>query len=600
MYKKITRIVGLVLALTMVLSVGQVSVFAAKATFNAPTAPTKIDENVITMAAHSQGWITPEVLGINNTTARDSEVPEYYENEKATLENAQSTVAMGVFGSDINEAPNPYLYNYFYNCYARENSLEEVALGEFTLSKDVGGGPMNAAADGGYDQDGQTVCASLYLRPDILLGVGPVKEDGATGYADALSQLPENADTDKENDYEPYQVVYTTEHVYSFLQSMYELSDICADITKETGKTTRYGDPAVITGDMEKFVKGIQSYVIGKIAEDKAEKKTVAVVDASITQTWRDSAVIGENEYVLNTKDMSTQPTTDYSRVAEFVADTSINLVDALKLEAKEGGVVSEKKTSTYYVATADQIAENADVVLFCNVLSSVPENAGDSFSEATFLTDLVENASADNKEAARNIEVLDAAFACVGTLGANSVENLLGMAYYTAYLYPQYVNQFEVIAYWMQNFYHVSDMSTLKSLISTICADSSVLTEYEETYTADISDYKEADVEAIVVEGMQYYAANADSFKDTLLYQNGKTGEMTGWEIDWENGIGKGAEHMNADGTMVGGDADKDADKDSGSGSSTTIIIVVVAVIIVSGVAYFVISSKRKGAPKA
>lgn len=593
--KKSTRLLSVVISVALVMSLS-LNVFAAKPTFNAPTSPMTIDENVITMAAHSQGWITPEVLGINNTTARDQEIPEYYANEKATLDNASKTVAVGVFGSDINESPNPFIYNYFYNVYARENGLEELPLGQFMMSKDVTGGPMTAAAAGGYDQDGQVVCASLYLRPDILLGVDPV-EGETTGYSEALAALPENSDEDTANDYEPYQVVYTTEHVYSFLQSMYELSDVCNEITAETGKTTRYGDPLTITSDVEKFVKGTQAYVIGQIAENGDELKTVAVLDASATDYMRSAGVIAEDEYVLNTKDISTQSTTTYSRVAEFVADTSINLVDALGLPQQESTQVAADtgrgaKESVYYKATADQIAENCDVVLFCNVLSSVPENTNEGFSEGSFLTDLVEKASAELKDKAREVEVLGAAFACVGSLGANSVENLLGMSYYTAYLYPQYVNQFDIIAYWMQNFYHISDLSTLKSVISTICADSSVLSDYEETYTADISSYSAEAVEEIVVEGMKYYATHEADFADTLLYQNGRTGEMTGWEIDWTSGLGAGQEPSAEanEGTAASPETEGTA---AAATSGSPVVIIVVAVIIVAAVLVFM---KKKG----
>jgi len=580
------KIVCATLALVMVLGFGSAA-FAAGASFSAPKSPLVIDENVITMAAHSQGWITPEVLGINNTTARDQEVPEYYGNEKATLEFGTKSMALGVFGSDINSAPNPYMYNYFYNLYARENGLEEVPLGQFMLSKDVNGGPMNAAANGGYEQNGQVVPASLYLRPDILLGVGPVK-DKITGYTAALSVLPENADEDKTNDYEPYQVAYTTTHVYSFLESMYELSDICNEITAKTGKVTRYGDPLVITENVEKFVKGIQAYVIGKIKVDGTELKTVAVLDAAATQFLRTNGVIADNEYVLNTKNMSTQATTSFSRVAEFVADTSVNLVDKLGLEEQPAAAVAAAtrqapaKESTYFKATADQIAENCDVVVFCNVLSSIPENNGQGLSEGSFQMDLVEKVSAENKDKARDMEVLGAAFSCVGSLGANSVENLLGMAYYTAYLYPEYVNQFDVIAYWMQNFYHVTDLATLKSVVGAMCESSSVLLAYENTYLPDLANYDPKEIEKIVVAGMQYYNTHKEEFAGTLLYQNGRTGENTGWDIDWKGGIGEGQE--NGEGIVP-----------AKQGGNKTLLIVGVAAVVVIAAAVIVLKNKKK-----
>ena len=134
---------------------------------------------------------------------------------------------------------------------------------------------------------------------------------------------------------------------------------------------------------------------------------------------------------------------------------------------------------------------------------------------------------------------MLTVAFDCVGSIGANSVENLLGMAYYTAYLYPQYLNQFDVAAYWYQHFYHVSDLSALKSVMATNFADSSIPTGYEKQYSPSIPDYNSDEVEAKIVDGMNYYDKNEDSFQGTLIYQNGRTQENTGWDIDWTKGIG-------------------------------------------------------------
>ena len=500
-HKKMGRILSIVLCMAMLLSLFSVQVFADKATFAPPTAAMSVDSKIITAAAHSQGYITPEVLGINNTTSRATELPAgFSKNAEATtgtftLNSAQRMAVLGVFGSDINEAANPYLYNYFYNCYATEKDQELAPFGTYTLSKDIGGGPNGAAISGGYDQNGQTVPASLYLRPDILIGIAPAKmADGKTiAYNDKINELPENNDTDPDNDYEPYQIDYVMVHVYSFLQTLYELSDTIDEIKADTGKTTRYGNPQIISGDVEKYVKGLESYVLKQLKKDGTKPLTVAVVDTSYTKKLRDSGSLQDGQYVVNTKDCSTQATTGYSRVGEFAADTTTNIVDAI------GGLELHKDdeangfANNYYIVTADQIADYADVVLFCDVLSSIPENSGNN-AVTQFRQDLASNVSKGKD--VDGIEMMTVAFDCVGSIGANSVENLLGMAYYTAYLYPQYLNQFDVAAYWYQNFYHISDLTKLKQVMATNFSDSSVQSAYAKQYSPSVPDYSKEAVE--------------------------------------------------------------------------------------------------------
>ena len=554
------RLFAVLLALTMVVSLFAMHGSAAKANFTAPTSATVVNPkngSWITVAAHSQGYITPEVLGLTNTTSRSMELPANEDGSVGmTYENAQKMAVLGVFGSDINEEPNPYLYNYFYNTRAAAEGLTPAPFGTYTLSKDVGGGPPSAAASGGYSKYGITVPASLYLEPDILLGISPVDTTAnTTGYTNALKAYNDAKPGDEI--YDPYQIGYEMSHVYSFLQTLYDLSDVVDEIKKaDSTKLTRYDDPQIISSDVEKYVKGLVAYTQKKLKEDNAKPVTVACVDSGYTKTLKDAGTIKAGEYVVNDKTCSTQSTTAYSRVGEFVADCCTNIVDIVK-PARQSGDSTNSFANEYYVVTADQIAQYADVVLFCDVLSSVPENSGNSTVDS-FKQDLAENTTtAALKQKVSDIEMMSSTFDCVGSIGANSVENLLGMAYYTAYLYPQYLNQFDVAAYWYQNFYHVSDLNKLNSVMANNFATSSVQDAYADKYSANKMNYSEEDVEAKIIEGMRYYENNKDEFAGKLLNQNGKTGEDTGWVIDWDNGIGAGQreEPVQYDGVVKGPD---------------------------------------------
>ena len=116
-HKLFRRLTAIALSAALAASLA-VTASASGMTYVTPTAPTTVDDDLILIAAHAQADVMPEVLGITNTTDRAGEVPADYD-----LAFAQSSALIGTFGTDINEYPNPYLYNWAYNSYASENGL---------------------------------------------------------------------------------------------------------------------------------------------------------------------------------------------------------------------------------------------------------------------------------------------------------------------------------------------------------------------------------------------------------------------------------------------------------------------------------------------
>ena len=544
-HKIVRRLFALVLAIAMVASLAMVRISAATADFDAPTAKMTVPTDLITVSAHSQAFLLPEIIGLTNTTSRNTELPDVFATNAGdsqttmSLNEAKKTAILGVFGSNINENPNPYMYNYFYNAWATENEQTLAPVGEYTMSTGIGNmfSPANAANEGGItDASGMTIPVSIYLQQDIMLGTGP-RSGAKTGYTDVIAAYNQAKGTN----YAPYEIDYSMSHVYSFLENLYAMSDVAHEINQKTGKTWRYSDPEVISGDVEKYVKGLESYVVKKLKEDNKPMQVVAVVDTSYTSRMRKAGTIKNNEWVLNTKDCSTQQTTLYSRVAEFAADTTTNLVDKLglteadlvKTPADRGNFVNN-----FYKITSDQIAANADLVLFTDVTMATTNEAGDRKVDE-FKQDL-SNTLADKSlvDKVEDLEMMTSAFDCVGSIGANSVENLLGMAYFTAYIYPEYLDQFAVAAYWYNNFYHISNINKLKSTMSSNFATSSVRKAAGNRNARNIA-YNKDEIEALAIEGMKYYEANPEEFQNKLINQNGQTGQNTGWLIDWTQGIG-------------------------------------------------------------
>ncbi|MBQ8469787.1 MAG: hypothetical protein IJ547_04235, partial [Clostridia bacterium] len=381
-HRLLRRVFALVLAVAMVASLAMVRISAATADFDAPTAKMTVSKDLITVSAHSQAFLLPEIIGLTNTTSRNTELPDVFATNAAdtdttmSLNEAQKTAILGVFGSNINANPNPYMYNYFYNAWATENEAELAPVGEYTLSTGIGNmfSPANAANEGGItDASGMTIPVSIYLQQDILLGCNPRTEE-KTGYTDVIAAYNQAKGTK----YAPYEIDYSMTRSYSFLENLYKMSDVAHAINEQTGKTWRYTDPAIISGDVEKYVKGLESYVLKQLKKDNKKPQVAAVVDTSYTTKMRQQEKIGPNEWVLNTKDCSTQRTTSVSRVAEFVADTTNNLADVLGGELIKTPGDIQGVENNFYKATSDEIAANADVVLFTDVTMSTTGEASD------------------------------------------------------------------------------------------------------------------------------------------------------------------------------------------------------------------------------
>lgn len=132
--------------------------------------------------------------------------------------------------------------------------------------------------------DGYGTSISLAARPDILIGVSSSNNGSdTTGYNDLISRIRngsigEEYYQDGDEDYSPYLVGYSTTTTYDMITTMNEVAKIMNQITEETGKTGRYGNPEEITQEFADYVGGVSTYVLSQLAAKGQEKKTVAHV----------------------------------------------------------------------------------------------------------------------------------------------------------------------------------------------------------------------------------------------------------------------------------------------------------------------------------
>ena len=476
---------GLSVAMFATMSLG----VSAAITYDVPTSPATVDDSLILCAAHAQADATPEIIGLTNTTDRAGEVPNDY-----SLAKAQSSVLIGTFGTDINSYPNPYLYNWAYNSWATENGG---TLAEKHTLGGISGHPNSVDAE--IIEDLGT-SRSLYYRPDIL--VGTAKMGGNTdSYEDLVAALPENTDNDPTNDYNPYVVNYAMTSCTDFLTTLYDIANDCKEIMEaDSSRKMRYGDPIEIANQLTEYTVGIQSYILKQLESNNAEKKTVAIFDP-LNST--------DNVFFCVDAGTSTQGTTTRSRVGEFLDQTTENVVHKLGKEATSKQINNQEKF--FYALNAEEIVANADIIVTGGV------NNGGNKSEdeiREMLLEYIDPGNAELRNKVQTMPVMSSSFSTVGSIGANSIENLLGMAYWPSFCYSEYINPVYAATYWYYNFYHVTDNSKLATIIDSTMSTASK----PDGVTTDISGYSETAFQNLIDEGMEYYNDNKASINNEIL----------------------------------------------------------------------------------
>lgn len=432
-------------------------------TYQAPTAPMAVDEGIVTASAHRAASPILGLLGVNATSGFGM----INGGAPADFTEAQSSAALGIWGSALNENPDPYYWNYFYNYYANENGL---AIAEDALiNTNAAASPMKA--DSTLVEEYGNVSVSLYTRPDILVGCSTGNGADVDGYNDQLATIRGFAKDspyyqEGDENYSPKLVSYQTTTIKEMIWSVHQLADAIAEVAAETGKTTRYGDVQKIAQDYEEYVYGIIAYVQQQLAAKGLEQKTVAVV----------TAINEDGTYTL--ADSISRSATSLVRAYEYTMTTCDSLVDEL------GGTV----------ATLDQLL-SADAIVTINNNNINQNTLLESFGEKTYDGILVTNTPST-----------------LYGMTMNSVENAMGYAYVIGSIYSDVIDidPVELCAYFYQHFWHISDLDSLGTVVKTNFAN----TILPEGVSAALgADYSEAKIQAKIDSGMAYLAANPAKF---------------------------------------------------------------------------------------
>lgn len=435
-------------------------------TYQAPTSPVAVDDTIVTASAHRAASPILGMLGVNATSGFGM----INGGAPADFAEAQSSAALGIWGSSLNENPDPYYWNYFYNYYANEKgaALSENAL----LNTNAAASPVKA--DTTLVEEYGNVSVSLYTRPEILVGCASGNGTDVDGYNDQLATIhafTKDSPYYQEGDetYSPKLVSYQTTTIKEMIWSVHQLADAITEVMKETGKTTRYGDVQQIAEDYEEYVYGVVAYVQQQLAAKGLDQKTVAVI----------TAINEDGTYTL--ADSISRSATSLVRAYEYTMTTCNSLVDEI------GGTI----------ATLDQLL-TADAIVTINNSNINQNTILESFGDKVYDGILVTNTPST-----------------LYGMTMNSVENAMGYAYVIGSVYSDVIDidPVELCAYFYQHFWHISDLDSLATVVKTNFASTILPEGVSATLTAD---YSEAKIQAQIDSGMAYLAANPAKFAGT------------------------------------------------------------------------------------
>ena len=446
---------SIVLAAIMVLSF---AVSSSAASITVPTNPLSTDDNVIKATAARAGQIAPLILGCNLV---------------ATSALGANTV--NIFGSDINAIPDPYVYNYNYNeNYAAKNGKEKVA-NAMIPEQQADGTPATPEA----------ALNILTHRPDLILNQGAGTGNPAANkvYAEIVTTLPENTDSDPNNDYAPYFYTCSISTLVYQCENLINLSKRINEICEEKGLVARYGDPYEIATDYDKYVWGYYFYIKEMIDNGTIQKKSAVVVSKTSDEgaNWEMPT--------LGTSVDQGKP----NRLVEYVRDN----------------------TTTLNGATAGT-APLADV-LACDVVVAVGQ--GKALRDAA--------AAAGVKEADLPL-IIDTLPTCLYGMTMQTHENALGIPFIQSIIYADELglNPVYAAAYFYQNFFHITDNAALQEAASTLLETATL----PKGITTSLNLYDPKAIEDIIIEGARYATTKG-------LFRHD---DKTAWRPDMTVGIGK------------------------------------------------------------
>jgi len=468
----------------------------ASVCFDAPYSSMPEDTMVLTGATAADNTFVLSMLGVNVTATNDSGV---YNAGGMTDSYGTDSCNLGVFGSDINDNPDPYLYNFYYNLYQTQSGGSDYSVSEYKLWEAApytliwnyntyyASGRAYQTKEISINNVTKTCNPAFFYEPDILLG-------GITdGYADQLALYQRNYNDSYiptiflgygtgQGHYAPLGTrsdgLGLEYNQFDMSKGVVYLGTVIQTLSGKTGKTTRYEEGAYeIAVDYDKYGRGLYYYTLSQIDNGNLTQ----VRYASGLSRSSDSYIVYRNS----------------GRMAQYASGIGIDIYDLLE----EGYVFSDGseygKTTLGYKLTEEQLIEILNeptsmnssatgIILGCS--PSGIDTDGTLMQEGIrFLNDLPDSTYG---------------------LTMQSVENGLGIPLYIGFFYynqDDTLNPLAYVYYWIEHFYHISNLEseniTAQNMLASADLPAGITCNDIDTF-----DYDPYDVEWQIMDGIEYY----------------------------------------------------------------------------------------------
>jgi len=466
------------------------------------------DKDVATGATAAANTVVLSVLGLDVASTNGAGI---YNSSGKTSNYGADSSNLGIFGTDLNDSPDPYLYNFYYNLYTTQSGGGTYSTTDYVawtaapytlLWESNKSGPTGQAsgtveiAVSGYTT--KTTNPAFYYEPDILLG-------GSTnGYASELA----NYQTAYNSDYNPtvFLGYGTSTGMYAANGSRsdglgleYNQFDMCTGVVylgsvvqnmvNTSGETTRYDQGAYeIAVNYDKYDRGLYYYVLRQIA------------NGSLTQVRYASSLSYDEDTEMYTVKCGT------SRAAQYASGIGQDIYELLEDGYTFSDDSSYTQSGSSYLLTVDQLIE------ILNAPTIADDEDDDANTAATGIIIGSEVSAVDTEYGdleAAGIRGLDDLPECVYGMTMQTVENGMGIPFYIGYFYynqDSTLNPANYISYWIENFYHVSKVANMQIIFEQMMdeADSPDGLDYSDFVISD--DYSASTVESQIQAGITYY----------------------------------------------------------------------------------------------
>ncbi|MCD7864742.1 MAG: hypothetical protein LUG54_01720 [Clostridiales bacterium] len=535
--------------------------FAADYGDYVPTETKTVTSSAVTGATAAANTVALSVLGIDVAATNGAGI---YNAGGSTDDYGKDSANLGIFGTDLNDKADPYLYNFYYNL-ANSESNTTYTLAQFSGDYDYSvhslwsavpytllwnsnkSGPTGQASGTTYISVGsygaKTTNPAFYYEPDILLG-------GSTnGYASELA----NYQAAYNSSYNPtvFLGYGTSTGMYAANGSRsdglgleYNQFDMCTGLvylgsvvqnlvnTSTNNETTRYDQGAYeIAVNYDKYDRGLYYYVLSEIA------------DGSLTQVRYASSLSYDEDTEMYTVKCGT------SRAAQYASGIGQDIYELLEDGYTFSDESSYTQSGSSYLLTLNQLIE----------ILNAPTTGEDASTDATGIIIGSEVSDVDTEAgdlAAAGIRGLDDLPECVYGMTMQTVENGMGIPFYIGYFYynqDSSLNPANYIAYWIANFYHVSNTTNMQIIFNQMMADADSPDglNYAKYVISSDSDgtYSDSTVESQILEGIAYYTETLEEEYEDMV-EDGEIDSDSAlfWtSLDENVGIGSSAQNTSS-----------------------------------------------------